>query len=99
MVFAVGSMGLHCFRPLVRDIILGQSDDYFRLIGSETREPPVNGWPGGGAHHFAITIQFVKDGIGLIVVDVKLFAEADTPVYHAVVGEIDTKKPFATSCT
>ena len=34
-----------------------------------------------------------QDGIGLVVVDVKLFAEAGTPVYHAVVGEIDTKNP------
>ena len=91
--FAVAEMGSHCFRPLVRDIILGRSDDYFHFVGSAPREPPASGWPRGGKHHFGITIRFVQDGIGLVVVDVKLFAEAGTPVYHAVVGEIDTKNP------
>ena len=91
--FAVAEMGLNCFRALVRDIILGKSDNYFHFVGSEKREPPASGWPDGGKHYFGITIRFVKDGIGLVVVDIKLFAEADTPVYHAVVGEIDTNDP------
>ena len=91
--FAVAEMGLYCFRPLVRGIILGRSDDYFRFVGSAPREPPPTGWPRGGKHHFDITIRSVQDGIGLVVVDVKLFAEAGTPVYHAVVGEIDAKNP------
>ena len=91
--FAVAEVGLHCFRPLVRGIILGRSDDYFHFVGSAPREPPASGWPRGGKHHFGITIRFVQDSIGLVVVDVKLFAEAGTPVYHAVVGEIDAKNP------
>ena len=91
--YAVAEVGLHCFRPLVREIILGKSDDYFHLVGSATQGPPPSGWPPGGKHHFAITIRFVQDNIGLVVVDVKLFAEAGTPVYHAVVGEIYAKTP------
>ena len=91
--FAVAEMGLHCFRPLVRGIILGRSHDYFHFVGSAQREPPASGWPRGGRHHFGITIHFLQDGIGLVIVDVKLFAEAGTPVYHTVVGEIDTKHP------
>ena len=91
--YAVAEVGLHCFRPLVRDIILGQSDDYFHFVGSAPQDPPSSGWPRGGKHHFGITIRFVEDGIGLIVVDIKLFAEAGTPNYHAVVGEVDAKNP------
>ncbi len=91
--YAVAEVGLHCFRPLVRDIILGKSDDYFHFVGSAPQDPPPSGWPPGGQHHFAITIRFMQDYIGLVVVDFKLFAEAGTPVYHAVVGEIDAKNP------
>jgi len=89
--YAVAEMGLHCFRPLVNDIILGRSDDYFHFVGSAPREAPDSGWPGGGQHYFGITIKFVQDNIGLVIVDVKLFAEAGTPFYHAVVGEIDVR--------
>ena len=91
--YAVAEVGLHCFRPLVRDIILGRSDDYFHFVGSATIEPPDSGWPSGGKHHFRISFRFVQNNIGLVVVDVKLFAEASTPAYHAVVGEIDAKNP------
>ncbi len=91
--YAVAEVGLHCFRPLARDIILGRSNDYFHFVGSAPSEPPDSGWPRGGKHHFGITIRFVQDSIGLVVVDIKLFAEAGTPVYHAVVGEIDAKNP------
>ena len=91
--YAVAEVGLHCFRLLVRDIILGKSDDCFHFVGSEPQEPPPSGWPPGGKHHFAIKFRFVQDNIGLVVVDVKLFAEAGTPVYHAVVGEIDATNP------
>ena len=31
--FAVAEVGLDCFTPLVREIILGQSSDYFRFVG------------------------------------------------------------------
>ena len=87
--FAVANLGVDCFEPLANDIILGRSDDYFRLVGSEHREPPSSGWPSGGQHHLSIAVQFVRDNVGLVVVDVKLFASLDTPVYHAVVGEVE----------
>ena len=90
--FAVANLGLDCFEPLANDIILGRSDDYFRFVGSEYRDPPPSGWPSGGAHHFSIVVRFVRKNVALVVVDVKLFAEAKTPVYHAVVGEIDLGK-------
>ena len=91
--FAVANLGIDCFEPLANDTILGRSDDYFRFVGSEPREPPPSGWPDGGQHHFSIVIRFVRDNVGLVVVDVKFFADAGTPVYHAVVGEIDLGKP------
>ena len=91
--YAIAEVGSDCFTPLVREIILGRSDDYFHFVGSAPSRPPDTGWPRGGAHHFGITIYFLKDGIGLVIVDIKLFAEAGTPIYHAVVGEIDTNNP------
>ena len=90
--FAVANLGIDCFKPLANDIILGRSDDYFQFAGSEPREPPPSGWPDGGQHHFSIVVRFVRDNVGLVVVDVKFFANAGTPVYHAVVGEIDLGK-------
>ena len=90
--FAVANLGLDCFEPLANDIILGRSDDYFRFVGSKSRDPPPSGWPSGGAHHFSIVVRFVRNNVALVVVEVKLFAEAGTPVYHAVVGEIDLGK-------
>ena len=89
--FAVANMGVDCFQPLANDIILGRSDDYFRLVGSEPRDPPPAGWPDGGQHHFSIVVRFVQRSVGLVVVDTKFFGKAETPVYHAVVGEIDLK--------
>ena len=89
--FAVANLGIDCFEPLANDIILGRSDDYFQFAGSEPREPPPSGWPDGGQHHFSIVVRFVRDNVGLVV-DVKFFANAGTPVYHAVVGEIGLGK-------
>ena len=87
--FAVANLGIDCFEPLANDIILGRSDDYFRLVGSEPRDPPNSGWPRGGQHHLSIVVRFVRKNVGLVVVDMKCFADSGTPVYHAVVGEID----------
>ena len=90
--YSVTELGIDCFDPLANDIILGRSHNFW-FVGSEPRELPLSGWPGGGKHHFSLAFRFVRDNVGLIVVDVKLFAAAGTPVYHAVVGEIDLGKP------
>ena len=91
--YAVAELGIDCFDPLANDIILGRSHNFFRFVGSEPREMPPSGWPGGGKHHFSLAVRCVRDNVGLVVVDVKLFAAAGTPVYHAVIGEIDLGKP------
>lgn len=91
--YAVAELGIDCFEPLANDIILGRSDNFFRFVGSEPREPPPSGWPSDGKHHFSIVVRFVRVNVGLVIVDVKLFAAAGTPVYHAVVGEIDLGRP------
>ena len=87
--FAVAEIGLGCFRSTVGGIILGRSEDYFRLVGSPSREPAS---PKDGKHHFDIQLR-VGISSWLITVSIKLFAGAGFPAYHAVVGEIDTRNP------
>lgn len=88
--FAVAEIGLGCFRSTVRNIILGRSEDYFRLVGSPSRESAS---PKDGKHHFDIQLRVNVPSRLIIVVSVKLFAGVGFPAYHAVVGEIDTRNP------
>lgn len=87
--YAAAEIRLLRFEPLVRDIILGRSDDYFRFVGSAP-ESSSSEWSHDGRHQFGITMHYVR-GVGLIVVEIKLFSVESTPVYHCVVGEIATE--------
>ena len=90
---AVANLGLDCFTPLVRDIILGQSDDYFRWVGCDDSMPPPDGeWSNDGQHQFFIHLHCREVAARLVlhvVVYVKLFGNAGMPLYHVVVGEVD----------
>ena len=90
---AVANLGLDCFTPLARDIILGQSDDYFRLVGCDDSLPPPDGeWSKDGQHQFFIHLhcrQVAARLVLLVVVYVKLFGDAGMPLYHVVAGEVD----------
>ena len=94
---AVANLGPDCFTPLARDIILGRSDDYFRLVGCDDSLPPPDGeWSKDGQHQYFIHLH-CKEVAGrlvlLVVVYVKLFGDAGMPLYHVVAGEIDLHDP------
>ena len=90
---AVANLGLDCFTPLVRDIILGRSDDYFRFVGCDDSLPPPDGeWSKNGQHQFFIHLHCEEVAarlVLLVVVYVKLFGDAGMPLYHVVAGEVD----------
>ena len=88
---AVALSGADSFRPLVRDIILGQSDDYYRFVGGESSEVPVDEEP--GRHYCSAHILATGATSALIIGQFKLFSVPGTPLYHAVVGEIDFNIP------
>jgi hypothetical protein len=88
--YVVAEYGLGAFAPLVTDIILGRSDDYFYTVGGSWDIAPIIP---GGDHVTNITVRGVGLSRMLIVVDIRLFSVAETPSYHVVVGEVDSKNP------
>ena len=94
---AVANLGLDCFTPLAREIILGQSDDYFRLVGCDDSLPPPDGqWSKDGQHQFFIHLHCKEIAARLVlfvVVYIKLFGDAGMPLYHVVAGEVDLHDP------
>ena len=88
--YVIAEVGIDTFRPLVIDIILGRSDDYFYTVGGIWDiSPPVS----GGDHITNISIKFISSDRALIIVDIRLFSAAETPSFHVVVGEIDFNDP------
>lgn len=88
--YVVAEYGLGAFAPLVTDIILGRSDDYFYTVGGSWDIAPAIP---GGDHVTNITVRGVGWNRALIIVDIRLFSAVETPSYHVVVGEIDRKNP------
>lgn len=88
--YAVAELGYGAFRPIANDIILGRSDDLFELVGgSFDLEAPID----GGDHLLNIDALFVRAGIALVIVRIRLFSAMNTPIYHAIVGEINLYCP------
>jgi hypothetical protein len=72
--------------PIVTDIILGESDDYFKTVGgSHDIAPPVP----GGDHTLGIELKHILPSRVLVKVNIRLFSSVATPSYHVVVGQID----------
>jgi hypothetical protein len=88
--YATAEYGLAGFTPLATDIILGQSDDYFYLVGGGF---DIHDAIPGGDHITDIKIVFRSLKRALLFVDVRLFSQIRTPSYHVVVGEIDMENP------
>ncbi len=92
--YAVAELGLETFRPLTLDIILGRTNNVSYLVGGSFEIPPPEP---EGKHLLNITYQvetlndleFVR---AIIIVGIRLFASIETPAYHVVVGDVDTKK-------
>lgn len=87
--YATAELGSATFDPLVTDIIRGNSDDYFYTVGGSHDIGPATK---GGDHKMNIHM-LVKDGGILVIVDIRLFSQAETPDYHVVVGRIDLQNP------
>ena len=92
--YAVAELGRDAFSPLVTDIILGNSDDYFLTVGGSW--DILSAIPGGD-HTTDISMTFITPTKARVMVDVRLFSQAETPAYHVVVGEIDLTNPLHAS--
>lgn len=88
--YIAAELGMGAFKPLVLDIILGESDDYFYTVGGTWDIEPV---VPNGDHKTDIRIKFIDTHRALIIVDIRLFSATETPSYHVVVGLIDLKNP------
>jgi hypothetical protein len=78
------------FSPMVLDIILGKSNDYFYTVGGEWEiADPIP----GSNHITNIKLLFTSSSTAFIIVDIRLFPTNGTPDYHIVVGQIDLKNP------
>ena len=80
--------GLDGFTPLVRDIILGKSDDCFNFVGGSW---DICGERVNTDTSFRMHFTFVIPAVARLVVEIRLFAAAKTPDYHVVVGMISTQ--------
>ncbi len=87
---AVSEYGLEGFTPLVLDIILGHSDDYFYTVGGSLDLSPAIP---GGDHVLNLEILFRSPTMAVLIIEVRLFSQITTPVYKVVVGEINLDNP------
>lgn len=85
--YASAELGVGTFDPIVTDMILGESRDYFYAVGGQW---DIEDGITGSDHKMDISLLF-KEGRLLVIVDIRLFSQARTPRYHAVVGRIDCK--------
>lgn len=83
--YASAELGLGTFEPSVTDIILGRDDDYFYWVGGTWEIPPPA--TSGGSHTFELHFLVRKFDI-LVIVNIRLFSQTETPIYHAVIGRI-----------
>jgi hypothetical protein len=88
--YVVAEWGVNCFDPLVLDIILGRSDDYFYSVGGTWEIPPPI--PGGN-HITNINVEKLGSKKLRINVDIRLFSNIAMPAYVVVVGHIDLQNP------
>lgn len=86
--YAVAEWGLDAFRPLLREIILSESDEIGRFIGGSSL-PPTS--VVGGAHGLRMDMEVTPTRV-LAVVRIRLFTRGETPEYEVVVGQIETQK-------
>jgi hypothetical protein len=78
--------GNNGFNPIVLDIILGKTNDYFYTVGGEW---DIAAAIPGSNHITNITLLFTCSRNALIIVYIRLFPTSETPDYHVVVGQID----------
>ena len=79
--FAVATLGVGGFQPLALDLALGRTAHINYLVGAML--PPDSNEPAKHLHQLNLRIH---DPSGMIVVNVRLFANLGAPTYHVLVG-------------
>ena len=88
--YAVWQVGLECFRPLVRDVILGRADGQcLQYVGSGEAKKALTA--GASSVQFNLIVR-AGDGQIFLIVTVDFFPATGVPVYHAVVGSVDQEQ-------
>jgi HNH endonuclease len=82
--FAVALIGYNCFKPIILGPILNEKANVSYFVGMNEKQEPFGLTHG---HEVKIVFQGRISGTTLIIVHVRLFPFAETPTYHAVVGE------------
>ena len=82
--YSVAIFGIDGFRPLILPPILSNKANVSYFVGMNEKQEPYGE---KHDHEIGIVIQGRIRGTTLIVVHVRLFPFAETPTYHAVVGE------------
>ena len=82
--YAIAEMGFGSFRPLVTDLILGETDTLSVWVGGDWDIPPATP---DGIYELACNIVTAQ-GKRFVVVTLRLFSFFGTPKYHVVVGEL-----------
>lgn len=72
------------FSPICLPYVLGKKSNVSYVVGSS----PTNAPPQPEFGYFLRTIQVLTNDRMLLVVEVRLLANNDTPTYHVVVGEV-----------
>ena len=79
---AVAELGIHGFKPALRDMILTGAPSAFNHIGGEPSLSP----PSKALHELALGYQRAQ-GKDYVVAKIRLFAGQPSPTYYVVVGE------------
>ncbi len=79
------------FRPICLPYILGEKSNVSFVVGGQFEIPP----PNMGLGYSMSTFAFGKSDRLMIVSEVRLLANAHTPIYHVVVGDVVGREDVA----
>jgi hypothetical protein len=85
--FAVAGLGLSTFRPMAIPYFMEDGKNLSYLVGQNENKEPMD-----SAHLHKTRVSLAlrpQVGRWLVIAEIRLFAGADTPTYHAVVGDFE----------
>lgn len=83
--YAVASLGLNGFRPLLQDLITGKSSNAHWLVGGDESPWASEELATSGLHYIYLG-DCIAAGNTYVVCGIQLFCVVDMPKYHVVVG-------------
>lgn len=86
LCMAVYHFGIDGFKPLVRDFIRGEINEFGHWVGGPAAYTPEN--PSKHLHEFHITILEMEAGIRYVAVYIRLFAIIGGPRNYVIVGTL-----------